>query len=192
MLWIAQASSFPISGEGIFGGIVLVAVIGFLWFRVVPQLLAAKQEIIELQSARIEVLTKRADDLTEAVKSSSARDEAAIQQGWERFIGEDGGFVGLNHETILYDAEALAEPLRIVRNLHKINRFSDADQTPYTFIECVQTIFSVDGHNAPLSPGAVVEYEVPDMYGRPWAHIWEKYWEEGMERREEDDIFDFE
>ena len=30
------------------------------------------------------------------------------------------------------------------------------------------------------------------MYGRPWAHIWEKYWEQGMQRAESDDIFDFE
>lgn len=80
MLWIAQ-SSFPISGEGAFGGAILVGVIAFLWLWVIPKLLAAKQEIIDLQAARIEVLTKRADDLTEAVKSSSARDEAAIEQG---------------------------------------------------------------------------------------------------------------
>ena len=42
-------------------------------------------------------------------------------------IREDGTFVGLNHETILYDADALVEPVRIVRNLHKINEFTDAD-----------------------------------------------------------------
>ena len=30
------------------------------------------------------------------------------------------------------------------------------------------------------------------MYGRPWAQIWEKYWEQGMERPEGDDIFNFE
>jgi len=39
----------------------------------------------------------------------------------------------------------------------------------------------------------VIEYEVPDMYGRPWAHIWEKYFEDGMEGAgSEDDIFSFE
>jgi hypothetical protein len=31
------------------------------------------------------------------------------------------------------------------------------------------------------------------MYGRPWAQIWEKYWEEGMQRpTQEEDIFSFE
>ena len=44
----------------------------------------------------------------------------------------------------------------------------------------------------PVSPGQVIEYEVPDMYGRPWAHIWEKYWEQGMEKPETEDIFSFE
>jgi hypothetical protein len=29
------------------------------------------------------------------------------------------------------------------------------------------------------------------MYGRPWAHIWSKYWERGMERPEQEDIFNF-
>jgi hypothetical protein len=29
------------------------------------------------------------------------------------------------------------------------------------------------------------------MYGRPWAHIWEKYWEEGMQKPEDEDIFSF-
>jgi len=109
-------------------------------------------------------------------------------------IRDDAGkFVGLNHETILYDAEALVEPVRIVRNLHKINNFTDPDQTPYTFIECVQTIFSVNGINTPLSPGAVIEYEVPDMYGRPWAAIWERYFEQGMTKpASDDDLFIFE
>jgi len=64
---------------------------------------------------------------------------------------------------------------------------------PYVFIECTQTIFSIDGTATPVSPGAVIEYEVPDMLGRPWAQIWEKYWEQGMERpAEEEDIFNFE
>jgi hypothetical protein len=99
----------------------------------------------------------------------------------------------LNHETILYDAEALAEPVRIVRNLHKINNFTDEDETPYPFIECVQTIFSVDGVNTPLTPGATIEYEMPDMYGRPWAAIWERNFEQGMTKPDAtEDLFNFE
>jgi hypothetical protein len=106
---------------------------------------------------------------------------------------ENGKFVGLNHETILYDDEALAEPVRIVRNFNKINSYTDADETPYAFIECVQTIFNVNGHNSPLTPGSKVEYEMPDMYNRPWAKIWEENFEQGMTKPEvNEDLFNFE
>jgi hypothetical protein len=30
------------------------------------------------------------------------------------------------------------------------------------------------------------------MYGRPWAEIWEKYHEQGMQRPDDEDIFSFE
>ena len=33
--------------------------------------------------------------------------------------------------------------------------------------------------------------EVLDMYNWPWAQIWEKYWEEGIQRPERKDIFSF-
>jgi hypothetical protein len=127
-------------------------------------------------------------------KSHSMFEHSSQLQSIEIYtpIREGGKFIGLNHETIIYDAEALAEPIRIVRNLHKINAFTDVDEQPYTFIECVQTIFSVDGHNAPLTPGAKIEYEMPDMYGRPWATIWERYFEQGMTKPDAtEDLFKF-
>jgi hypothetical protein len=102
----------------------------------------------------------------------------------------DGNFLGLNHEAILYDPEVLVEPVRIVRNLVKTSGFEEGD--PYVFVECTQTIFPIDGTATPVSPGAVIEYQVPDTYGRPWAQVWEEYWEQGMERPEEEDIFSFE
>ena len=105
---------------------------------------------------------------------------------------DNGKFVGLNHEAIIYDEEALVEPIRIVRNLHKVADFKAPEETPYTFIECVQTIYSVNGINTPLSPGAKIEFEVPDMYDRPWAKIWREYFEQGMSGPEEEDIFSFE
>jgi hypothetical protein len=101
----------------------------------------------------------------------------------------NGDFVGLNHEAIFYDPEALVEPTRIVRNFNKQSSFETGD--PYTFIECVQTIYPVKGKATPLAPGATFEYEVLDMYGRPWAYLWEKYYEQGMEKPSNEDIFDF-
>ena len=100
-----------------------------------------------------------------------------------------GKFLGLNHESIFYDPDSLVQPVRIVRNFLKTSGYEEGD--PYVYIECVQTIFPVNGTATPEVPGAVIQYEVPDMYGRPWAHLWEKYWEQGMEKPQGEDIFDF-
>jgi hypothetical protein len=101
-----------------------------------------------------------------------------------------GTFLGLNHETVFYDPEALVEPVRIVRDFVKTSGFEEGD--PYVFPECIQTIFPVNGLATPVAPGTVLQFEVPDMYGRPWAQIWEEYWEEGMQRPSaEEDIFSF-
>jgi hypothetical protein len=102
----------------------------------------------------------------------------------------DGNFVGLNHEAIFYDPEAFVEPIRIVRNFEKLSDLDEGD--PYIFIECVQTLFPVNGVATPLTPGTVLEFTVPDMYGRPWAELWEQYHEQGMEKPEEEDVFSFE
>ena len=100
-----------------------------------------------------------------------------------------GNFQGLTHEAILYDPEALVEPIRIVRNFDKVSGFEEGD--PYAFVECVQTIFPVEGKSTPLTPGAEFTYVVPDMYGRPWAQIWERYHEAGMERPPRERLFGF-
>jgi hypothetical protein len=102
-----------------------------------------------------------------------------------------GNITALNHEAVLYDPEALVEPIRIVRNLARNSSLREGD--PYTYIECVQSIYPVNGVATPQSPGNIIEYEVPDMYGRPWAQLWEKYQEEGMEKpAPAQDIFSFE
>jgi hypothetical protein len=101
-----------------------------------------------------------------------------------------GKFIGLNHEAILYDPEALVEPIRIIRNHIKTSELHQGD--PYVFIECIPTIFPVKGRSTPVSPGTTIEYRVPDMYGRPWAQMWEEYDEKGMEKPKEKDIFSFE
>ena len=103
---------------------------------------------------------------------------------------EDGAFTGLNHEAIFYDPESLVEPIRIIRNYLKTGDPVESD--PLVFIECVPTIYPQDGRAKPVSPGEMFEYEIPDMYGRPWAAMWEKYFEQDMEKPEEADLFSFE
>jgi hypothetical protein len=101
-----------------------------------------------------------------------------------------GKVIGLNHEGIFYDPEALVEPVRIVRNLDRASGLEEGD--PFQFIECLPQLFPQDGRATPISPGTVIDYTVPDMYGRPWAEIWRRFHEQGMEHPEADDIFDFE
>ena len=100
-----------------------------------------------------------------------------------------GQVTTLNHESVFYDPEALVEPIRIIHNYVKLSGFETGDPTP--FIECIPTILPVKGHATSVNPGQVIEYEVPDMYGRPWAQMWEKYFEQGMEKPKEEDIFSF-
>ncbi|MEY2854320.1 MAG: hypothetical protein RL030_1452 [Pseudomonadota bacterium] len=102
-----------------------------------------------------------------------------------------GAFIGLNHEAILYDPEALVEPLRIIHRMMKRADFNDPAVNPIVFTECIQTIYPLKGTATPLTPGRTIEFDVPDMYGRPWAQVWEKYWEPDMTRPAEADIFDF-
>jgi hypothetical protein len=42
-----------------------------------------------------------------------------------------------------------------------------------------------------VAPPATIQYDVLDMYARPWAQIWEKYFEQGMQRPEREDILQF-
>jgi hypothetical protein len=105
---------------------------------------------------------------------------------------EEGVFLGLNHEAILYDEEALVEPVRIIRDFIKQAEYDDPEAEPFVFAECVQQIFPIDGTAIQVSPGRVLELEVPDMYGRPWADTWEQYWEQDMKSPAQEDLFNFE
>jgi len=102
---------------------------------------------------------------------------------------KSGKFTGLNHEAIFYDPESLVEPVRLVRYYVKSSDLNKAD--PFVFIECVPSLLPIEGKATAVSPGQVVPYEIPDIYGRPWAQNWEKYFEKGMEKPREDDIFKF-
>ncbi len=101
-----------------------------------------------------------------------------------------GTLVGLHHEAVFYDPEALVEPIRIVRDFVKLGDFDEGE--PYVFTQCLQTIYPINGLATPVAPPKVIPYDVLDMYNRPWAQIWEKYWEKGMSRPEPtEDIFKF-
>jgi hypothetical protein len=103
--------------------------------------------------------------------------------------GPSGELAGLEHEIVLYDDEALAQPLRMIQVHIKTGELEEVD--PFIYGRCIQTIFPIEGRPRPLAPGVTIEYTVPDIYGRPWAQIWERYFESGMQRPDEESIFDF-
>jgi len=101
---------------------------------------------------------------------------------------KDGKFVGLDHEGVFYDPEALVEPIRMTRTLERVSGFEAGD--PFTFIECLQTIYPINGKATPVVSGKEIQIKVPDWYGRPWAQNWEEL-EKGMTKPKEKELITF-
>jgi hypothetical protein len=104
-------------------------------------------------------------------------------------MDDDGSLIGLKHEIVLYDDEAFVEPVRVVQWLDRVRDLNEGPPIPTD--ECIPSSFPIHGEATPVSPGQSIEFVVPDIYGRPWAKIWEQYFEKGMSRPSEEDIFDF-
>jgi hypothetical protein len=100
-----------------------------------------------------------------------------------------GKLLGLEHEAVFYDPQSLVQPVRSVRFLPRRGELNEVP--PNHISHCNQTIFQINGRPAPVVPGTVIQYRVEDLYGRPWAAVWEEYFEQGMQRPERDDLFDF-
>jgi hypothetical protein len=98
-----------------------------------------------------------------------------------------GELVGMKHELVLYDEEAFVEPVRIVQYWDKLGELNESD--PFLIMECVPQSFPINGETTPMTPGATVEYALPNIYERPWAQIWERYHEDGMERPKAQGMF---
>jgi hypothetical protein len=97
-----------------------------------------------------------------------------------------GKFVGLDEEAIFYDPEALLQPVQ-VRDRFLRRATADDPKARYTFIECLSNIQNVDGRPKQLGktdPGFV------DFYGRPWAQVWEQYFEKGWDKPQDNGIPD--
>lgn len=110
-------------------------------------------------------------------------DHSDLLQSIEIFTAKrdaEGKVVGLESEAIFYDENAFVKPLRQSMDWVRLQDLNVG--SPYTFNECLQTIFPVNGRAAHVSPGETVEITVPDMFDRPWARIQEQYFEEGMSR----------
>lgn len=98
---------------------------------------------------------------------------------------EDG--LWLKQETIFYDSEALLEPVRQIMEWHRVE--DPGAGRPYSYTECLQTVFPIEGTPQQVPSGQTIEFTVPDYFGRPWAALWEEYFEQDMSPPEEEDIF---
>jgi hypothetical protein len=101
-----------------------------------------------------------------------------------------GKLIGLRHEAILYDDDALVDPVRIVENWTRTSNLNEGD--PFEILECVPAAYPVKGVATPKLPGQTFEYTVPDVFSRPWSKIWEQYNEAGMKAPDAaDDVINF-
>ena len=93
-------------------------------------------------------------------------------------------------EITIYDPLAFVAPL----HLEAIYSFIEGPDSAhrYQWKECQQALWNVNGRLQPVAPGTVIPYRIPDWYDRPWARIWEEYFEQGMQRPAADEsIFEF-
>jgi len=95
-----------------------------------------------------------------------------------------GKLLGLDWETIIYDPEALQQPVRILWHRNYEEGWNTADRLGWA--ECTRALYPIGGYATQVAPGEVIEFEVPDMFGRPWAHIWEKNFEQNMDKPNEE------
>ena len=95
-----------------------------------------------------------------------------------RSLDAQGKFIGLDEEVVFYDPEALLQPVRIADRFLRRATLDDPKER-FTFIECLSNIHNVDGRPKQLSKD---DPEFVDYYGRPWAQVWEKYFEKGWDK----------
>jgi hypothetical protein len=91
-----------------------------------------------------------------------------------------GKLLGLDWETIVYDQDALVQPVRLMQYRNLQSGWDTAQRMGYQ--PCTNPQYPINGIPTAVAPGEVIQYEVLDLLNRPWAAIWEKYLEKGMER----------
>ncbi|HTV78513.1 MAG TPA: hypothetical protein VMF03_09655 [Steroidobacteraceae bacterium] len=97
-----------------------------------------------------------------------------------------GKFIGLDNEVVFYDPEALVQPVWIHDRFLRRALLNDP-KARYTFIECLSNIKNVNGRPKQLSKG---DPDFIDYYGRPWAQVWEQYFEKGWDRPQDTGVPD--
>src|ERR1041385_2143523 len=97
-------------------------------------------------------------------------------------VYNNGAFVGLKHEAVFYDPEAFVQPLHVTMQFNRLAGLNDPNRR-FTYIECLSNLRNVNGRPSQLTAS---DPRFIDYYGRPWAQNWEKYFEAGWDKPDDD------
>src|SRR5215472_10187094 len=109
-------------------------------------------------------------------------DKMETVETWKPAYDGAGKFIGLNHEAVFYDPDAFVAPVRATFRFARRATMDDQSRR-YTYIECLSNIKNVNGRPVQLSPS---DPNFIDYYGRPWAQNWEKWFEKGWDKPDDE------
>jgi len=93
-------------------------------------------------------------------------------------LDANGKLVALENDVVFYDPDAFVQPIHIKdRFLRRAT--PDDPNARFTFIECLSNVRNVQGRPIQLKKG---DAEFIDYYGRPWAQVWEEWFEKGWDK----------
>ena len=98
------------------------------------------------------------------------------------FYDSNHKMIGIDHEAIWYDPEALLQPVKLTERYLRVALPNDP-KARFTFIECLSNIHNVQGRPQQLNKDSPMYV---DYYGRPWAQNWEQWFEKGWDKPEDD------
>ena len=100
-----------------------------------------------------------------------------IVETWKPRL-ENGQFAGLDHEAVFYDPDAFVAPLRATTQFQR-TATAQTEGARFMPIACLSNIQNTDGRPGQLTAS---DPRFVDYYNRPWAKVWEKYFEVGWEK----------
>ena len=105
-----------------------------------------------------------------------------VVEVWTPVKDAAGKVVALEQETVWYDEDAFVQPLRLHARFLKRDEIG-SQTSRHTFIGCVSNIRNVNGKPQQVSQG---HPDYVDYYGRPWAQVWSKYFEQGWDKPDDE------
>jgi hypothetical protein len=99
-------------------------------------------------------------------------------------VTDASGKLALDHEVVFYDPVAFVEPLHATYRYVRQEGLDNPERR-YTYLSCLSNLRNRNGIPTQLTIG---DPEFIDYYGRPWAQNWEKYFEVGWDKPEENEL----